>query len=254
MARRFFVGGNWKMNGDQALVETLTTGLNSLDEGLLASRDLVVAPPFPYLTAVRTALNKHIGVAAQNLHAKASGAFTGEVSVGMLKDLDIKWAVIGHSERRSLFAEADETVAEKVGAALAGGIEAIACIGETLAEREADKTFEVLFRQMKHIAQAVSSEAAWDHVVVAYEPVWAIGTGKVATPEQAEEVHVALRKWLSEHVSAAVAAKVRIIYGGSVNAKNCGDLAKIADIDGFLVGGASLKVDDFKTICSAPRA
>lgn len=156
----------------------------------------------------------------------------------MIKDVGCGWVILGHSERRNIFEETDELVGEKVFQALAEGLKVIACIGELLSEREAGKTMEVVSRQIKAIADKV---ADWNNVVIAYEPVWAIGTGVTATPEQAQEVHRMLRGWLQDNVSGEVSSKTRIIYGGSVNAKNCKELAKNEDVDGFLVGGASLK-------------
>lgn len=167
----------------------------------------------------------------------------------MLKDVGADWVIIGHSERRTIFGESDELVAEKTAFALAEGLKVIACIGETLQEREAGKTEEVVFRQMKAIAAQVKD---WTNVVVAYEPVWAIGTGKVATPQQAQDVHAALRKWLVDNVSADVSASLRIQYGGSVTAANCKELGSQPDIDGFLVGGASLK-PEFVQIVNATQ-
>lgn len=167
----------------------------------------------------------------------------------MLKDIGCQWVIIGHSERRVIFKESDELIAEKVAHALAEGLKVIACIGETLEEREAGQTEAVCFRQTKAIAGMVKD---WTNVVVAYEPVWAIGTGKTASPEQAQEVHQALRKWFNENVSADVAEKIRIQYGGSVTAANCRELAAKPDIDGFLVGGASLK-PEFRDIINARK-
>ncbi|KAJ5677747.1 uncharacterized protein N7477_003380 [Penicillium maclennaniae] len=183
-----------------------------------------------------------IGVAAQNVYDKPNGAFTGEISVEQLRDNKIDWAVIGHSERRVILKESDEVgfIARKAKAAVEGGVSVIFCIGETLEEREANKTIEVVTRQLDAAAKELSKEQ-WAKVVIAYEPVWAIGTGKVATTEQAQEVHAAIRKWLGEAISAQAKDEVRIIYGGSVSEKNCRELAKQPDVDGFLVGGASLK-------------
>lgn len=168
----------------------------------------------------------------------ASGAFTGEVSPAQLKDVGATWVILGHSERRQVFGESDELIAQKVVHALDQGLKVIACIGETLQEREAGQTEAVVFRQSKALTDVIKD---WTNVVVAYEPVWAIGTGKTATPDQAQEVHGALRKWLADNVSADVASALRIQYGGSVTAANCKELASQPDIDGFLVGGASLK-------------
>lgn len=178
------------------------------------------------------AVKKEIQVAAQNTYIKASGAYTGEISPQMLKDLGVNWVVLGHSERREYFKESDEFVGQKVRFALDAGVSVIACIGEKLEEREANVTNDVVARQMKAIANEIND---WTNVVVAYEPVWAIGTGKVATPEQAQEVHGFLRQWLAENVSQEAAEKTRILYGGSVNGGNCKTLASKPDIDGFLV-------------------
>lgn len=193
--------------------------------------------------------NVNAKVAAQNCYKVSKGAFTGEVSPAMLKDNGIEWVILGHSERRNVFGENDQLIAEKVGHALNEGLSVIACIGEKIEEREAGKTLDVVYAQMEAIKPQVSD---WSRVVVAYEPVWAIGTGKVATPAQAQEVHAALRKWLTENVSGDVANATRIIYGGSVTGSNCAELAKEGDIDGFLVGGASLK-PEFITIINAKR-
>lgn len=244
MARRFCVGGNWKMNGDKASITEICKNLSS---GLDPNTEVVVGVPAPYLQFAKSLLPASIGVAGQNCYKVAKGAFTGEISPAMLKDVGADWVIIGHSERRTIFAETDDLIAEKVAHALAEGLKVIACIGETLQEREAGQTETVVFRQTKALAGAIKD---WTNVVVAYEPVWAIGTGKTATPEQAQEVHQALRKWISENVSAAVAAALRIQYGGSVTAGNCRELASKPDIDGFLVGGASLK-PEFKDIVNA---
>ncbi|KAJ3295189.1 hypothetical protein HK104_002923 [Borealophlyctis nickersoniae] len=245
MGRKFFVGGNWKMNGSKALVATLTKALNNAQFG---NAEVVVAPPAPYLDLVRQSVRKEVGVSAQNIWTEKSGAYTGEISADMLKDLDVEWAILGHSERREIFKESDELVGKKVKVALTSGLKVIACIGEKGEEREAGQTMAVCQRQLKAIVDPLTP-AEWTNVVVAYEPVWAIGTGKVATPEQAQEVHDDLRQWLGKNVSQDVAAATRIIYGGSVNGKNCAELATKEDIDGFLVGGASLK-EEFITICT----
>jgi len=236
MVRKFFVGGNWKMNGskgvNQEIIQTLVTG--PLDD----NTEVVVAVPSIYLSEVRRVLPSKVGVSAQNAYKVAKGAFTGEISPAMLKDIGIDWVLLGHSERRALFGETDSLVAEKVGHALDEGLKVIACIGELLAEREAGKTTDVVFRQTQAIAAQVKD---WSRVVLAYEPVWAIGTGKTATPAQAQEVHKQLREWVKTNVSPEVADNLRIIYGGSVTGGNAKELAQEADVDGFLVGGASLK-------------
>ncbi|KAK6159538.1 hypothetical protein DH2020_006852 [Rehmannia glutinosa] len=229
-------------NGTKDSISKLVSDLNSAT--LESDVDVVVAPPFVYIDQVKNSLTDRIEIAAQNCWTGKGGAFTGEISVEQLKDLGCKWVVLGHSERRHVIGEDDQ----KAAYALSEGVGVIACIGELLEEREAGKTFDVCFQQMKAYADAVSS---WDNIVVAYEPVWAIGTGKVASPEQAQEVHIAVRDWLSKNVSAEVASKTRIIYGGSVNGGNCAELAKKEDIDGFLVGGASLKGPEFATIINS---
>lgn len=240
MARRLFVGGNWKMNGNKAEIDGI---INFLTEGPLdPNTELVCGVPACYLDYVHQKLPATIGVAAQNCYKVAKGAFTGEISPAMIKDIGAEWVILGHSERRNVFGESDALIGEKVAHALAEGLKVIPCIGEKLEEREAGKTEEVVFTQLKAIVDKIPADK-WDNVVIAYEPVWAIGTGKTATPEQAQEVHGKLRQWLSDNVSPDVAQKTRIIYGGSVTADNCRDLAKEADIDGSLVGGASLKPD-----------
>ncbi|KAL7257451.1 hypothetical protein ACSBR1_003697 [Camellia fascicularis] len=243
---KFFVGGNWKCNGTKESISKLVSDLNGAK--LEPDVDVVVAPPFVYIDQVKNSLTDRIEIAAQNSWIGKGGAFTGEISVEQLKDIGCKWVVLGHSERRHVIGEDDQFIGKKAAFALSEGLGVIACIGELLNEREEGKTFDVCFQQMKAFADAVPS---WDNVVIAYEPVWAIGTGKVASPQQAQEVHVAVRDWLRKNVSAEVASKTRIIYGGSVNGGNCAELAKQEDIDGFLVGGASLKVPEFATIVNS---
>lgn len=205
-----------------------------------AHTEVVISPPALHLLSAQEQLgsSSKIAVAAQNAYHKASGAFTGEISVNMLKDASIPWVILGHSERRTLFHETDAQVAEKTAAALGENLSVILCIGETLEQREANETVNVVVRQLDAVAAQVKD---WTKIVVAYEPVWAIGTGKVATSEQAQEVHAAIRKWASDKLGKSAADSLRIIYGGSVAAKNCKELGGQPDIDGFLVGGASLK-------------
>ncbi|GAB4853210.1 Triosephosphate isomerase, cytosolic, variant 2 [Ancistrocladus abbreviatus] len=234
---KFFVGGNWKCNGTKESITKLVSDLNGAK--LESDVDVVVAPPFIYIDQVKSSLTNRIEVSAQNCWIGKGGAFTGEISAEQLKDIGCHWVILGHSERRHIIGEDDQFIGKKAAYALGQGLGVIACIGELLSEREAGNTAEVCFRQMKAFADALP---IWENVVIAYEPVWAIGTGKVATPEQAQEVHIAVRDWLKKNVSAEVASKMRIIYGGSVNGGNCAELAKQEDIDGFLVGGASLKV------------
>ncbi|KAI8823108.1 Triosephosphate isomerase [Fimicolochytrium jonesii] len=247
-SRKFLVGGNWKMNGSRQLVETLVKALN---EGSWSNNvECVIAPPSPYLHQVRSTLRSEVGVSAQNIWTEAKGAYTGEISHEMLTDLSIKWVILGHSERRAIFKESDELVGKKVANAVKAGLNVIACCGETEAERDAGNTTEVVFRQIKAIASQLSA-ADWSKVVIAYEPVWAIGTGKVATPQQAQDAHKEIRGWLAANVSKEVADSTRILYGGSVSAKSSPDLQKEQDIDGFLVGGASLKDQEFLQILNS---
>jgi len=236
MARKFFVGGNFKMNGTIESIKGIVKTLN--DAQLDPNVEVVVAPPALYLLLVRDQLKSSIEVAAQNVFDKPNGAFTGEISVSQLKDSNIGWTILGHSERRTILGESDEVVASKTKFATEGGVNVIWCCGESLEEREAGQTIAVIERQLAAVAPKIGD---WSKVVIAYEPIWAIGTGKVATVEQAQEVHAAIRKWLKANVGDKVAEETRILYGGSVNGKNCKDLAKEQDIDGFLVGGASLK-------------
>ncbi|KAL3316626.1 Triosephosphate isomerase B [Cichlidogyrus casuarinus] len=237
--RKFFVGGNWKMNGDKKSLKELMDTMKSAT--LDPNTEVLVACPSVYLSWVRENLPQTIKVAAQNCYKVSNGAFTGEISPAMIKDCGCHWVVLGHSERRHIFAESDELIGEKVEHALEQGLHVLPCIGEKLDEREAGKTNEVCFRQLESIKKHIKNSSDWDRVVIAYEPVWAIGTGKTATPEQAQEVHLDLRKWLADNVSADVSKKLRILYGGSVTSDNCKALASNPDVDGFLVGGASLK-------------
>ncbi|KAK4783186.1 hypothetical protein SAY86_007560 [Trapa natans] len=248
MARKFFVGGNWKCNGTTEEVKKIATALN---EGKVPSQDVVevvVSPPFVFLPLVKGLLRPDFHVAAQNCWVKKGGAYTGEVSAEMLVNLDIPWVIIGHSERRLILGESNEFVGDKVAYALSKGLKVIACVGETLEQRESGSTMDVVAAQTKAIAERITD---WENVVVAYEPVWAIGTGKVATPAQAQEVHCELRNWIHANTTPEVAATTRIIYGGSVNGANCKELAAQPDVDGFLVGGASLKPEFIDIIKSA---
>jgi len=249
MSRKFLVGGNWKMNGNKQSIDEIIKFLN--DKGNNPKTEVVVAPPFVYMQYVRDKLRKEIAVSAQNCYKVANGAFTGDISPAMINDVGATWVILGHSERRSIFGETDELIGEKVAHALSVGLNIMPCIGEQLKDREAKKTEEVCFKQLQAIATNVGKDAnAWKRVVIAYEPVWAIGTGKTASPQEAQAVHKSLRDWLTKNVSDPVAKATRILYGGSVSAENCKELAKMPDIDGFLVGGASLK-PDFITIINA---
>jgi len=235
-ARKFFVGGNWKMNGDRASIDALAKTLN--EAGFPGSVDVVVAPPAAYLAYAREKLSPNILVSAQNCYKVPKGAFTGEISPGMIKDVGATWVILGQSERRHVFGEGDKIISEKAIHAIAEGLGVMYCIGEKLEEREGGQTKDVCFRQLQ---SALDHKIDWSKTVIAYEPVWAIGTGKTASPEQAQEVHVWIRDWLKTHVNEAAASQTRIIYGGSVTGDNCRELAKQPDVDGFLVGGASLK-------------
>jgi triosephosphate isomerase len=241
------IAGNWKMHRTVpeavALVEGLKQRLADVIDG-----DILVAPPFPALAAVAASLaGTRILLGGQNLHWEDQGAFTGEVSAPMLRSAGCTHVIVGHSERRQFFGDTDEWVAQKTRAALRHGLVPIVCVGETLAQREAGETLALTGRQVRAALDGLDARAL-ETVVIAYEPVWAIGTGKVATPEQAQEVHAAIRSILSALGGQAVAAKMRILYGGSVKPDNIDVLMAQADIDGALVGGASLNADDFARI------
>ncbi|MCB1792395.1 MAG: triose-phosphate isomerase [Gammaproteobacteria bacterium] len=247
--RQPLVAGNWKMNGSRASVAELLAGLKSGINQVTAAEVAVCAPAI-YLPAVQADLDgTSIKWGGQDVSAHASGAYTGEIAGSMLADFGCHFVIIGHSERRAYHAESDQAVAEKFTAARAAGLVPILCVGETLEEREGGITEEVVARQL----DAVIAHCGIDVVgegVIAYEPVWAIGTGKTATPEQAQEVHAFIRGRLAAS-SQAVADGMRILYGGSMNPKNAAELIAQADIDGGLIGGASLKADDFLAVCSA---
>lgn len=244
MKRKVFIGGNWKCNGDKKFVDTHCTFLNGIEFDKNKC-EVAICPVFIHLMEAKIKLNQKYIVSAQNVSMFDNGAYTGEISSKQLKDIGVDWTLIGHSERRQYFHETEDVIGEKLKQALPNGLSVMLCIGEKLDEREANKTFQVLETQMKTAVEKVGTH--WDQIVIAYEPVWAIGTGKTATPEQAEEAHKFIREYLEKHVNADVAGKVRIIYGGSVNEKNADTLIGKANIDGFLVGGASLK-DAFKII------
>jgi triosephosphate isomerase len=253
--RRPLVAGNWKMNLDRAAGTTLAMDVVAGCAGR-AGVDVVLCPPFVYLEAIGGALRgSAIEFGAQDLYHEGSGAFTGEVSAAMLLDVGCRWVIIGHSERRQLFGETDASVLEKTRAALAaerGGhrLTPIVCVGETLAQREAGQTQAVIESQFAGSLGELSEEEM-ARVVLAYEPVWAIGTGRVATPEQAEEVHADLRKRVVDRYNAAIAGETRILYGGSVKPENAAQLFAKPNVDGALVGGASLKAVDFLGIIAA---
>lgn len=246
MARTKFVCGNWKMHKTTAEARDLVRALAPLIAGAEGVQ-VAVAPPFTALAAVAEAIRgTPIELAAQDVHWEKQGAFTGEVSAAMLADLGVKHGIVGHSERRQYFGETDETVGKKLRALLEAGILPIVCVGETLQEREAGKTLDVVRRQVVN-ALAGLPEDQLASLTIAYEPVWAIGTGKTATTAQAQEVHAAIRGMLRE-LGPGAADRVRIQYGGSVKPDNAAELMAQPDVDGALVGGASLKAEDFSRI------
>jgi triosephosphate isomerase len=242
--RRPFIAGNWKMNLTKAEGVELAKTI-AVKAGDYPKVDIAVCPPSVYLDAVGAALKgSSVGLGGQNMSNEASGAFTGEVSAAMLLDVGCKYVILGHSERRTIYGETDADVNKKVLAALTAGLVPIVCVGELLAEREAGKTHDVVAKQFAGSLAGLSAEQM-SKVVLAYEPVWAIGTGKVATKEQAQEVHADLRKMIGDRYNAGVAEAVRIQYGGSVKPSNAAELLSQKDVDGALVGGASLKAADF---------
>ncbi|KAJ2548601.1 hypothetical protein EV175_004767 [Coemansia sp. RSA 1933] len=245
MTRTFWVGGNWKMNGSVASIKDIVRQFNA--GGSPSDVEVVIGAPYVYIPLLAESLRKEWAVAGENCYIKASGAYTGEISPEMLADVGAKWVILGHSERRNILEESDDFTAQKVVKALESGLKVALCVGELLEEREAGTTQAVVNRQLDAVIKVVK-ESDWANIVIAYEPVWAIGTGKVATPDQAQEVHAAIREYLATSVSAKVAEEIRITYGGSVNAKNCKETAQKPDVDGFLVGGASLKPEFLEII------
>ena len=247
--RKPIVVGNWKLNGSSADNESLVLGvLDGMRE--LAGIDVGVCPPFVYLPQVaKLAEATGLGLGGQNCAEHDSGAFTGEVAPAMLHDVGARYVIVGHSERRAMYGETDAIVSDKVKAALTAGLTPILCVGETLEEREADET-EAVVRQQLAAVIAGNGIEAFERIVIAYEPVWAIGTGRTASPEQAQEVHAFIRGQLADH-DANVAQSVRIQYGGSMKPGNAAELLAQPDIDGGLIGGASLKAVDFLGICRA---
>ncbi|MCL2450800.1 MAG: triose-phosphate isomerase [Polyangiaceae bacterium] len=246
--RRPLIAGNWKMHHGGPTGIELAGAVVRFALGV-PRVDLVVAPPFTALAACAHECDgSRVEIAAQNVYPKDSGAFTGEISVAMLRDTGCRWVILGHSERRQHFGETDAFVAEKTAAVLKGGLLPIVCVGETLAEREAGKTIEVVERQVRAFLPIIAGDDR--SVAIAYEPVWAIGTGKTAGPAEAQAVHEAIRTWLKAS-SAGLASRTRILYGGSVKAENASDLLAAPDIDGALVGGASLDTATFGPIARA---
>ena len=249
--RKSFVAGNWKMNTDVYSSVKLAQGVVSGCKDVVGKIDVAVCPPFVYLQQVGTALqSSHIALGSQDIYFEQKGAFTGEISAAMLKDVGCAYAICGHSERRHVIGETDELINKKVHAAILGGLLPILCVGELIEERKANKTAEVVTRQMKKGLAGLTPEKM-SAVTIAYEPVWAIGTGLTATPQQAQEVHALIRKLLAEMYDRKIAGEIRIQYGGSAKPDNAGELMQEEDVDGLLVGGASLKADDFVAIVKA---
>jgi triosephosphate isomerase len=250
--RKPFIAGNWKMNTDSRgavkLAESIVRDCGDMAD---AKVDVAVCPPFVYLQAVAGALSSSpVALGSQDVYFEQKGAFTGEISAAMLKDVGCTYVICGHSERRHVIGETDELINKKVHAAVSGGLLPILCVGELIEERKTDKTAEVVTRQMKKGLAGIS-EGKMPAITIAYEPVWAIGTGLTATPQQAQEVHALIRKLLTEMFSGKLAEEIRIQYGGSVKPDNAAELMNQQDVDGLLVGGASLKADDFVTIIKA---
>ena len=239
------VAGNWKLNGSLAANEALLGAC-----GALAGVDTAVCVPFPYLAQAASRLGG-MALGAQTVSEFQSGAYTGEVSAEMLAEMGCRYVIVGHSERRALFGENDATVGRKAAAALRAGLVPIVCVGELLSEREAGQVMEVIGRQLDAVRESIGVQGL-SRTVIAYEPVWAIGTGRAASAEEAQEVHAAIRHRLAEY--GAPAAEIRILYGGSVKADNAADLFAMSDVDGGLIGGASLVAQDFMAICRAAMA
>lgn len=247
--RDYLVAGNWKMNGGTAantqLVDGIVAGLPSS-----SSVKLLICPPFPYLETIRDKISgTSLALGAQNVSEHASGAYTGEVSAAMLRDVGCEYVIVGHSERRALMGESSDQVAAKFEAALTEGLKPVLCVGETLEQREAERTEQVIDEQMNAVLDRVGAES-FATAVIAYEPVWAIGTGKTATPEQAGDIHRHIRAVLAGR-NAQIAGKTQILYGGSVKSDNAAGLFAMPDIDGGLIGGACLKPREFLAIAGA---
>ncbi len=250
--RKKIVAGNWKMNNakveSKALVKEIKESIKGLE---LENTRVIIAPTFVFLQrTVKKVKKSAIEVAAQNMHQKESGAFTGEISASMLKSIGVNLVILGHSERREYFGETDEFLTQKVDAALKHGLEIIFCFGEVLEDRKSGNHFNIVERQIKKALFHLNSED-WKHIVLAYEPVWAIGTGETATPDQAQEMHAFIRELVAERYLSDVAEEVSILYGGSVKPANAQEIFSKEDVDGGLIGGAALKADDFTAIIKA---
>jgi triosephosphate isomerase (TIM) len=250
--RTKIVAGNWKMNNDKEETKTLIAELQSSIEDLsLENTRVLVAPTFVNLSSgVEFAKNSKIEVVAQNMHQAANGAYTGEISAAMLKSVGVHSVILGHSERRTFFGETDALLAEKVNTTLANHMEAIFCFGELLEDRKSENHFQVVESQLKNALFHLEA-AAWKNIVLAYEPVWAIGTGETASPEQAQEMHAFIRKIIKDRYNEVVADAVSILYGGSVKPTNAEEIFSKPDVDGGLIGGAALNAADFTAIIKA---
>lgn len=246
--RRKMIAGNWKMHGSSELVTTI---VKAIAEQVSDQVDVALFPPYVYIADMaKQVKGTAIGLGAQNCASHLQGAYTGEISAAMLAELGCRYVIIGHSERRSLYGESNEIVMEKIAAALACGLTPVLCIGETATQRETGETMAVLRNQLSAVLERSDGETILSKLVIAYEPVWAIGTGKTATPELAQETHSQIRQFLAQY-SPATAARMILLYGGSVKADNAAALSSMPDIDGFLVGGASLDPTQFIAICQA---
>lgn len=248
--RKQIVAGNWKMNNDSAQTNALLAELIDKKNNNTTAK-VVVAPTFVNLqAAVEQTKGTDIIVAAQNMHQAENGAYTGEISVGMLKSIHVNTVILGHSERRAYFGETNALLAQKVNTALKHGVTVIFCFGEELADRQSGNHFNIVESQLSEGLFHIS-ESDWSNIVLAYEPVWAIGTGETASPEQAQEMHAFIRNLIRENVGAAIAEETSILYGGSVKPDNAREIFGKPDVDGGLIGGASLKADDFLAIVNA---
>ncbi len=250
--RKPFVAGNWKLNTDsRSSVELAKSVAASLSGRVAGQISVAVIPPFVYLqSVVRAVSSSGVAVGAQDVYFEQKGAFTGEISPAMLKDVGCTYVLCGHSERRHVIGETDELVGRKLAASISGGLLPVLCVGELLEERDAGQTEQVVARHLRTGVSGLSAEKM-SAVTIAYEPVWAIGTGRTATPQQAQEVHAFIRNWLAEAYDKTLAEEIRVLYGGSVKADNARALMQQQDVDGLLVGGASLKADEFVRIIEA---
>ena len=252
MARKYIIAGNWKMNKTPAETKALLSEMVAKNNGKTSCEVVLCVPAIDIPAAIEATAGSTVKVGAQNVHFKDSGAYTGEISAQMLSEMGVEYVIIGHSERRQYFGETDETVNLRTAQALKNGLKAIVCVGETLAERKDDITFEVIGIQVKRAFKGITAEEM-ANVVIAYEPVWAIGTGETATNEQAEEVCMFIRGLIAELYNTDVANDITVQYGGSMNAKNAADLLAMDNIDGGLIGGASLKAEDFTVIVDSVK-